>query len=91
MAYEIVREGPSRSFPDGDAFFNGAKPGGDVLLYLGTPPATVAPDSGRKTVLVELGTESLGVHTGESAGEEGSNVLGFARYRNGDGPAVDPY
>jgi 3-hydroxybutyryl-CoA dehydrogenase len=26
------------------------------------------------------------VHTGEKAGEEGSNVLGFARYRNGADP-----
>ncbi len=86
MAYEIVRDGPSRSFPDGDAFLDGAVPGGDVLLYLGTPTATVIPDESRKAVLVELGTESLGVHTGESAGEEGSNVVGFARYRNGDDP-----
>ncbi len=86
MTYEIIRNGVSRSFPDGDAFFDGAAPGGDVLLYLGAPPATVEADDGRTAVLVELGTESLGVHTGENAGEEGSNVLGFARYRNGDDP-----
>ena len=35
---------------------------------------------------VELTTECLGVHTGEDAGQEGSNMLGFARYRNGDDP-----
>ncbi len=35
-------------------------------------------------MLIELGTECLGVHTGESRGEEGSNVLGFARFRLGD-------
>jgi 3-hydroxybutyryl-CoA dehydrogenase len=86
MAYEIVRDGPSRSFPDGDAFLDGAEPGADVLIYPGAPPATVAPDDSRQAVLVELGTESLGAHTGESAGEEGSGVLGFARYRNGDDP-----
>jgi 3-hydroxybutyryl-CoA dehydrogenase len=33
---------------------------------------------------VELGAECLGVHTGEARGEEGSNVLGFARFRLGD-------
>ena len=38
-------------------------------------------------VLVELGMECLGVHTGESRGLEGSNVLGFARFRLGDGEA----
>jgi 3-hydroxybutyryl-CoA dehydrogenase len=37
-------------------------------------------------VLIELGNESLGAHTGESAGHEGSNVLGFARYRLGNAP-----
>jgi 3-hydroxybutyryl-CoA dehydrogenase len=35
-------------------------------------------------VLIELGTESLGVWTGESRAEEGSNALGFARFRLGD-------
>jgi len=35
---------------------------------------------------VELGTECLGVHAGEQSGDEGSNVLGFARYRNGSDP-----
>ena len=40
-------------------------------------------DPTRAAVLVELGTGSLGTHTGESVGEEGGNVVGFARYRNG--------
>lgn len=34
-------------------------------------------------VAIELGTECLGVHTGESRGLEGSNVVGFARFRLG--------
>ncbi|HSV82413.1 MAG TPA: 3-hydroxyacyl-CoA dehydrogenase family protein [Ramlibacter sp.] len=34
-------------------------------------------------VAVELGTECLGVHTGEWRGQEGSNVVGFARFRLG--------
>jgi 3-hydroxybutyryl-CoA dehydrogenase len=41
---------------------------------------------GRAAVLVELGTECLGVYTGESRGREGSNVLGFARFRLGHLP-----
>ena len=34
-------------------------------------------------MVIELGIECLGVHTGESRGTEGSNVLGFARFRLG--------
>ena len=86
MAYEIRQSGESRSFPPGDPFLAGAEKGGDILLLLGKPEGTVAADPSRVAVLVELGTECLGVHTGERAGEEGSNVLGFARYRNGDDP-----
>jgi 3-hydroxybutyryl-CoA dehydrogenase len=46
------------------------------------------PDAARRAVLVELDTECLGVHTGEDSGREGSNAVGFARYRNGhDAPS----
>lgn len=86
MAYEIRRSGESRSFPPGDSFLAGAEKGGDILLLLGKAEGTAAADPSRVAVLVELGTECLGVHTGERSGEEGSNVLGFARYRNGDDP-----
>lgn len=86
MAYEIRQSGESRSFPPGDPFLAGAEEDGDILLLLGKPEGTVAADPSRVAVLVEIGTECLGVHTGERAGEEGSNVLGFARYRNGDDP-----
>ena len=40
--------------------------------------ARVAEPETRRAILVELGTECLGVHTGENGGREGSNVLGFA-------------
>lgn len=85
MRYAVLQGGASRSFPDGDPFLAGAaRPeAAEVVLHLGTRPV---PDATRKAVLVELGTECLGVHTGEESGEEGSNVLGFARYRNGDDP-----
>lgn len=87
MSCEIRANGDSRSFPPGDAFLDRHHGGDtDILLLLGAVPATVGPDPDRTAILVELGTECLGVHTGESGGEEGSNVLGFARYRNGDDP-----
>jgi 3-hydroxybutyryl-CoA dehydrogenase len=83
VRYTIVRRGESRSFPDADAFLGGAVADGDVVLYLGVAHE---PDPRRTAILIELGTECLGAHTGEGYGGEGSNVLGFARYRNGDDP-----
>ena len=41
-------------------------------------------DASKTAILVELDTECLGVHTGEDSGREGSNAVGFARYRNGN-------
>ena len=64
-------------------FSRGAGADGDVIIHLGAP---LRADDGKAAILVEIGTECLGVHTGQQAGEEGSNVLGFARYRNGDDP-----
>ncbi len=85
MSYSIIAKGESRSFPKGDPFLSGATANADVVIHLGT--ALVSDDS-KAAILVELGTESLGMHTGEASGEEGSNVLGFARYRNGgDAPS----
>ena len=84
MNYSVTSHGESRSFPAGDPFLAGASGDGEVLVLLGAPVLQPQPD--RVAVLVELGTECLGVHTGEASGEEGSNVLGFARYRNGDDP-----
>ena len=83
MHYRIVQQGESRSFPSDDPFLAGSSADGEVVLYLGTPHVA---DSSKKAILVELGTECLGAHTGEGYGDEGSNVLGFARYRNGDDP-----
>jgi 3-hydroxybutyryl-CoA dehydrogenase len=83
MRYRVVQQGESRSFPTGDPFLAGASADGEVVLFLGVPHTS---DGSKKAILVELGSECLGAHTGESYGEEGSNVLGFARYRNGDDP-----
>lgn len=85
MRYSISQQGESRSFPAGDAFLGNASAEGEVAFHLGTP---LKADASRAAILIELGTECLGVHTGEALGEEGSNVLGFARYRNGsDAPS----
>ena len=85
MSYTIESTGESRSFPPNDPFLaavGGPAPDSPVLVLLGAP--AYRPDPARAAILIELGTECLGVHTGEDCGEEGSNVLGFARYRNGD-------
>ena len=82
---EIRQFGDSRSFPPDDEFPVTSRDGAGILMLLGTPPPLSAVDS-RTAVLIELGTECLGVHTGETDGAEGSNRLGFARYRNGDDP-----
>ena len=83
MRYSIVQKGDSRSFPKGDAFLGSASADGDVVIYLNAP---LVANDGKTAILVELDTECLGVHTGQKSGEEGSNVLGFTRYRNGDDP-----
>ena len=83
MAHAIRQHGESRSFPAGDAFLSASAADAEVVVLLGVP---YEPDPSKIAILVELGTECLGVHTGEAAGEEGSNAIGFARYRNGDDP-----
>lgn len=87
MNYSIVRIGESRSFPQGDAFLSGASDTAEVIVYLGAFHKTRSAyqsDESKQAILLELDIECLGVHTGEQAGEEGSNVVGFARYRNGN-------
>lgn len=83
MRYAIVHGGQSRSFPATDPIWTGAcdPERAEVLIVSSQPVPT---DARKAAILVELGTESLGFHTGEELGEEGSNVVGFARYRNGN-------
>lgn len=90
MRYTIIDCGESRSFPERHDFLDKAASDGDIEVYIGKRAgARFQPDPARTAILIELGTECLGVHTGEQAGEEGSNVLGFARFRIGDGPPSD--
>jgi len=81
----IVDTGNSRSFPAPHELSDCD----DVVVILGASSgealAKLGDVSGKAAVLVELGTECLGEHTGEQGGEEGSNTLGFARFCLGDG------
>lgn len=89
-SYAIVDTGGSRSFPGPHPFLDGAAPEGEITVYLGSEAvAAYSPDPSKAAVLVELGTGCLGEATGEDAGREGSNVLGFARFRLGDGDPSD--
>lgn len=93
MSHRVIQNGDSRSFPGAHPLLEAASGAGDVLVLTGTGAghsfATLADKGAYAAILVELGTECLGVHTGESRGEEGSNVLGFARFRLGDAPPSD--
>lgn len=85
--YAIVRAGESRSFPATHAFIEKADATGVARVFIGKDAGPAFESAGDLSacpfVAIELGTECLGVHTGESRGQEGSNVLGFARFRLG--------
>lgn len=88
-SYSIVQAGESRSFPAAHAFLEQASQGdAPGLVYLGAQAGSAfARGEGhaqRAFVAIELGTECLGTHTDERRGLEGSNVVGFARFRLGD-------
>ncbi len=87
MAYTLIDTGDSRSFPDASALAQGATEEGDVVVVIGAEVkrglARVKDQERKTAILLELGTECLGVYTGEARGSEGSNVLGFARFRLG--------
>lgn len=88
MRYQVIDTGASRSFPGPHALQENAAADGEVVIIIGEKAgealALLPSREGRVAVLVELATECLGLHTGESRGTEGSNVLGFARFRMGD-------
>src|SRR5262245_33584455 len=87
MRYTIISRGESRSFPAGDGFHAAAvhAQDADVVVYIGAGQAP-RPHPDKAAVLVELGVESLAVHLPDADGAEFSNLLGFARYRNGSDP-----
>ena len=87
MFYELIDTGNSRSFPERHVLHDKAEREGDVVVIIGEKVGqalqTLSARASKVAVLIELGAESLGVHTGESRGSEGSNVLGFSRFRLG--------
>jgi len=89
MNYRIIRAGESSSFPGDHPLIASVAGAGDIVIITGVHAGTALrrlENRERKiAILIELGTECLGAHTGESRGEEGSNVLGFARFRLGRG------
>ncbi len=82
VKYQIICHAQSRSFPEGDAFYNGQINSADVVVHLG---GRYQLDAEKLAVLVELDTECLGVHTGEHNYNSPSNAVGFARFINGQG------
>jgi 3-hydroxybutyryl-CoA dehydrogenase len=85
--YRIVQAGESRSFPAPHAFLEKSEAKGASRVFIGAQAGKAFGDAGELAacpfVAIELGTECLGVHTGENKGQEGSNVVGFARHRMG--------
>jgi 3-hydroxybutyryl-CoA dehydrogenase len=86
-SYRIVQAGESRSFPSAHTFIEQADAKGASRVFVGKDAGTAYAAAGELAacpfVAIELGHESLGVHTGEARGHEGSNVVGFARFRLG--------
>jgi 3-hydroxybutyryl-CoA dehydrogenase len=90
VLYELIDTGNSRSFPGPHALLEKADAAGDAVIIIGergSQSLRSLAEVGRRTaVLIELGAECLGVHTDEQRALEGSNVLGFARFRLGSAP-----
>jgi len=93
MHYEILIDGVSRSFPGPHKLLADAAADGDVVVLLGARAgrllSSLSHRAERPAILIELGTECLGAHTGESRATEGSNVIGFARFRLGEAEPSD--
>ncbi|MES2184004.1 MAG: 3-hydroxyacyl-CoA dehydrogenase family protein [Pseudomonadota bacterium] len=88
MGYRIIHAGASRSFPDTEshALLANATGEGSGLILLGRDAGGMLGyqnPSEHDFIALELGDECLGVHAGEHAGREGSNIVGFARFRLG--------
>ena len=94
-AYRVIQHGDSRSFPGDHPFLSfslslsQADAQATAVVYTGAgsgaafAAAPAAPDAA--FVAIELGNECLGLHTGEPHDGAATNVVGFARFRLGDG------
>jgi 3-hydroxybutyryl-CoA dehydrogenase len=89
----LIELGPSRSFPEPHKLLDLVRDDPRIALLVGADadaalPGIAVPET-LDAILIELGTECLGVHAGESAGHEGSNILGFSRFCLGCDPPSD--
>lgn len=93
MSQRVIQSGDSRSFPEPHPFLKAVESQDGVVVLTGAGAgrayAALADKASYRLILIELGTECLGVHTGEGRGAEGSNTLGFARFRLGDAAPSD--
>jgi len=93
LTHCVYDSGNSRSFPEMHPLIESAMDPAadvDVVFVIGSQiqdalATAMAHDSAR-AIVVELGTECLGVHTGEHRATEGDRTLGFSRFRMGDDP-----
>ena len=89
----FIDRGGSRSFPGPHEVREAATRATDLALVVGAEAGNMLahiPDGeAMRAIAIELGSECLGVHTGEKGGSEGTNVVGFARFRLGDDPPSD--
>jgi 3-hydroxybutyryl-CoA dehydrogenase len=87
MSHMLIDTGASRSFPRAHPLLTSAAPDAEIVIIIGAavgPALSQLPSrASKRAVVIELGMECLGAHTGESRGTEGSNVLGFSRFRLG--------
>jgi len=85
--YRIIQAGDSVSFPAPHTFLEKSDANGASRVFVGADAGQAFLAAGElgacPFVAIELGHECLGEHTGEDRGHEGSNVLGFARFRLG--------
>ena len=90
-SFLLIDTEESLSFPPNDLFRErsvGAP--ADVAVIIGSDIArglASISTTAFAAVLLELRTECLGAHISEDFGREGSNILGFNRFRLGDAPA----
>ncbi len=88
MSYRILKRGESRSFPSAHELLHSASVTGAGIFLTGAEAGRSFSElrdiDAFEFIAIELGTECLGEHTGESQGEEGSIVVGFARFRLGE-------
>lgn len=87
--YSILQTGMARNFAKDHSLITNGGNSSDAMVIIGSEAAiafkSIRDRAAKIVVLVELDKEGLGEITGEGRALEGSNVLGFARFRLGDG------